>query len=799
MARTASPSVRSKASRRSVAPPDHGADRRRVVLEREVDVPRLRPRDVRDLAVQGDLAEPRPQRLLDPRRQLGDRLEDQAEGVVRAGDPGHARHRRDLDGRRGPLAGDNVRIGRRSGLLATLPRPPDLRSRRSIQWTTGGGKLARARGARPGLAAERSGRRPWTRQVRAGREFRAASSGGSLLVAAGVLAVVAWMLGPDFSSWPGAGCRREFRRRAAFLYLDALLIGYAVALVGRDRPDRRRAGDAEAVAGRCAGPAPATGPAAGAGRRDPAEPAGPRRRRGRLERLAAADVPAAGACRPRPGAPNEPPGRTTPGRRSCPSRLPRRPSAPVPPGALRILVIGESSARGEPYHPWLSVGQIAAWKLESVFPGRPVRVDVWAYGGATIRQMHERLAGLTYRPDALILYVGHNEFAARFPWMREPGGYYDDDMPSLYSPAVADGRAALLAALPAGAGDLGSPADRPAAAPQDHPRAGRPAGLHAGRVRGDPRRVPPSARGDRRVLRDDRHAADLHHPGVERRRLRPQPIGAARRDAARRARSRSPGTSTAPAAWRSRPRRGAAARSRAGRAPPRVRRDPLPAGPAAGAGRRLGRGPPALRRWPARATACPCAAPRTSAAPTARWPPGTRRSCWSTAPKVLEAASEHGIARRPAVPRRPAPEPPRLRRAGAGPARAAPRPSRLRLAGGSGDSPVEAEDCARHFGIDADRWAEICRREAEFYEVTAYIRYDPTFRLSVAKTTGAPPRRSGPDAIPARPVSPAWAARRRLRPGRMPYGRHPSPLIAGRPSTYFPRPSPVVVEVCRSA
>ena len=34
----------------------------------------------------------------------------------------------------------------------------------------------------------------------------------------------------------------------------------------------------------------------------------------------------------------------------------------------------------------------------------------------------------------MLLYVGHNEFASRFPWEREPGGYYDDDMPFLLSP-----------------------------------------------------------------------------------------------------------------------------------------------------------------------------------------------------------------------------------------------------------------------------------------------------------------------------------------------------------------------------
>ena len=37
---------------------------------------------------------------------------------------------------------------------------------------------------------------------------------------------------------------------------------------------------------------------------------------------------------------------------------------------IRILVIGESSARGEPYHPWLSVAQIAAWRLEKIVAGR---------------------------------------------------------------------------------------------------------------------------------------------------------------------------------------------------------------------------------------------------------------------------------------------------------------------------------------------------------------------------------------------------------------------------------------------
>src|SRR5262249_2308155 len=44
-------------------------------------------------------------------------------------------------------------------------------------------------------------------------------------------------------------------------------------------------------------------------------------------------------------------------------RLPTRfrdqaPRSSAAPRVIRILVIGESSGRGEPYHPWLSVGQI---------------------------------------------------------------------------------------------------------------------------------------------------------------------------------------------------------------------------------------------------------------------------------------------------------------------------------------------------------------------------------------------------------------------------------------------------------
>jgi hypothetical protein len=113
---------------------------------------------------------------------------------------------------------------------------------------------------------------------------------------------------------------------------------------------------------------------------------------------------------------------------SLPDQLPAREAGAAGPGApLRIVVIGESSGRGEPYQPWLSVGQIAAWRLEKVFPGRRIELEIWAVGGAILEMMHHKLAELTYRPDALVVYIGHNEFQARFAWMRDVDYYLDED------------------------------------------------------------------------------------------------------------------------------------------------------------------------------------------------------------------------------------------------------------------------------------------------------------------------------------------------------------------------------------
>ncbi len=83
---------------------------------------------------------------------------------------------------------------------------------------------------------------------------------------------------------------------------------------------------------------------------------------------------------------------------------------------LRIAVIGASSARGQPYQDWLSIGPIVAWKLEPALGGRRVVADVLAREGAMLEEMHQKLAKIQHRPDVLIIFAGHNEFQARFPW-----------------------------------------------------------------------------------------------------------------------------------------------------------------------------------------------------------------------------------------------------------------------------------------------------------------------------------------------------------------------------------------------
>jgi lysophospholipase L1-like esterase len=100
-------------------------------------------------------------------------------------------------------------------------------------------------------------------------------------------------------------------------------------------------------------------------------------------------------------------------------------------GAVELVVVGESSAEGVPYNFWLSIGELVRWQLQEAIPPLRVRLNVLAVSGDTLEGQHRKLARLTRRPDVLLVYCGHNEFSARFPWSRDVFHYVDEPPPSL--------------------------------------------------------------------------------------------------------------------------------------------------------------------------------------------------------------------------------------------------------------------------------------------------------------------------------------------------------------------------------
>jgi hypothetical protein len=108
-------------------------------------------------------------------------------------------------------------------------------------------------------------------------------------------------------------------------------------------------------------------------------------------------------------------------------RFPRLPVRfPVEePGSFRIVVLGGSSALGEPYRPWVSPGQIIAWRLAEAFPAQRFECEILAWLGDSLEMQHRKLAALERRPRMVIIYSGHNEFAARYEEERD--GWLDPE------------------------------------------------------------------------------------------------------------------------------------------------------------------------------------------------------------------------------------------------------------------------------------------------------------------------------------------------------------------------------------
>ena len=96
------------------------------------------------------------------------------------------------------------------------------------------------------------------------------------------------------------------------------------------------------------------------------------------------------------------------------------------PDSLTLLVVGESTAEGQPFNRWFSIGQAVAWQLEQAKPGRKVRVVMHATGGVPLSHPIRMLGEQTECPDLVLLCSGHNEFQARWGWSRVVNYYADD-------------------------------------------------------------------------------------------------------------------------------------------------------------------------------------------------------------------------------------------------------------------------------------------------------------------------------------------------------------------------------------
>ena len=111
-------------------------------------------------------------------------------------------------------------------------------------------------------------------------------------------------------------------------------------------------------------------------------------------------------------------------------RLATRFPDPTGDRAVDVVVLGESSAQGVPYQEWLSVGEIVAWKLREALPSREFPVTNLALPGLKLDQVHQRLGLLERRPDLVILYAGHNEFSMRHDWAHGAPHYADEIVPA---------------------------------------------------------------------------------------------------------------------------------------------------------------------------------------------------------------------------------------------------------------------------------------------------------------------------------------------------------------------------------
>ena len=220
------------------------------------------------------------------------------------------------------------------------------------------------------------------------------------IIVAALAAYVVWTLGPPFvSSW-WSGLPRTSRRRISVGFLDGCLVAYGAALAGsllggaislyrviRGRRCRERRPRSARVLLLCCASLCAVG----------------------MLEIAAWSLAAYGRIPPQP-----------------PPIPPLVPSAASGDSRLTLLVLGESSAEGQPFQGWYSIGHVIAWQLERARPGRKVDLQMRASGGTNLESSVALLESVPRRPDLVLLCSGHNEFQARWGWTHTVN-YYPED------------------------------------------------------------------------------------------------------------------------------------------------------------------------------------------------------------------------------------------------------------------------------------------------------------------------------------------------------------------------------------
>lgn len=94
---------------------------------------------------------------------------------------------------------------------------------------------------------------------------------------------------------------------------------------------------------------------------------------------------------------------------------------------LRLLVMGGSTAGGDPYSPvrnnlyspGFSFIEAVERRMQELFPKLKVESAKFAFGGGTLEDAYGLLCRVRVHPDVIVVYSGHNEFFTRFSPDRE--------------------------------------------------------------------------------------------------------------------------------------------------------------------------------------------------------------------------------------------------------------------------------------------------------------------------------------------------------------------------------------------